>query len=60
MTATLPTPVPGSGAALDVEGFRRVLDGVRTQVLVADADLVIRYINPPTRAALERLLTALG
>ncbi|WGL54236.1 methyl-accepting chemotaxis protein [Nocardioides sp. BP30] len=38
-----------------MEGFRHVLDGVRSQLLVADADLIVRYINPQTRAALEKL-----
>ncbi|WP_157417463.1 methyl-accepting chemotaxis protein [Nocardioides sp. Iso805N] len=62
MTGPLRTPAPTSTGAggphrstFDVEGFRHVLDGVKTQLLVADADLIIRYVNPQTRAALEKL-----
>ena len=40
---------------LDVAGFGHVLDGVPTQVLVADADLIIRYANPATCAAIDEL-----
>jgi len=40
---------------LDVEGFCHVLDGIKSQLIVADADLIVRYVNPQTKAALERL-----
>jgi len=46
---------PGQAPALDVEAFRHVLDGIRSQLLVADADLIVRYVNPQTKAGLQRL-----
>jgi len=47
--------VPNPAPALDVEAFRHVLDGIRSQLLVADADLIVRYVNPSTKAGLEKL-----
>jgi len=41
--------------AFDVEAFGHILDSVGSQLMVADADLVIRYANPRAKAALEAL-----
>ncbi|MCL2613270.1 MAG: methyl-accepting chemotaxis protein [Nocardioidaceae bacterium] len=44
-----------AGSATDLAALGAVLDAVRTQLVLVDADLVITYVNPATREGIDRL-----
>ena len=49
------TAVAGTPAVHDVESYRVVLNSIETPSIVADADLVVSYLNPAAQRALEQV-----
>ena len=46
---------PGARSVLDVDGYRAVLSGLASPMIVADATLMVRYVNPAAQRALEQV-----
>ena len=49
------TAGPGAPAVPDAEGYRVVLNSIETPSIVADADLIVRYVNPAAQRALGQV-----